>query len=276
MKVLFAGFGDLARRAAYELAGGPFDLAALGRSVAPAIDGLTPFHGDVTRPETLSKLAGHHFDALVITLTPGGRDEDAYRKIFIEGLGNLLSGLAGSPPGLVLFASSTSVYHQSDGQWVDEDTVVQPTRFAGRVLLEAESLLPANSVAIRFGGLYGEGSRYMLDQLRAGGRYPARPVCYSNRLHRVDAGAVLAHLLHSYQQGLTLPGIINAVDGRPTPIYEVSKWLCEQMGLPAEAKKALTSRAGSKRVANQRLLDTGYKLRYEDFKAGYGPELSFN
>ena len=274
--VLFAGFGDLARRSLGELEGGTFQATALGRKLQQLPVGIGSLRADLTEPSSLQPLASADFDAVVITLTPAQRDEQGYRKIFIEGLANLLAALEQSPPRLILFASSTSVYHQHDGQWVDEASAVHPSGFSGQVLLEAEALLanfPTDTVAIRFGGLYGGDKPYMLEQLRNGGRYEPLPVAYSNRLHREDAAALLAYLLRSHLAGMPLPTVVNAVDDLPAPIYDVSEWLCRQMGLPAKGERVLSRRVGSKRVANRRLKELGYKLRYPDYKAGYGGEL---
>ena len=122
MKVLFVGFGDLAGRCAEALIAHGHDVYGLGRRKQPPLPDVHWIQADVAASKGLETLAGGYWDIVVVTLTPGERSEQAYHSVFVEGLRNLLGVLDQAPPGLLLFASSTSVYSQHQGEWVDETT----------------------------------------------------------------------------------------------------------------------------------------------------------
>jgi nucleoside-diphosphate-sugar epimerase len=274
MRVLLAGFGDLANRMASTLVADGHQVSGLGRRQAAPLAGIAWISADVTRAQSLSPLIGQAWDVVVITLTPGERSEQAYRRVFVDGLDNLLVALREKAPGLVLFASSTSVYPQQAGEWVDEQSAVGGSGFAADCLSAAEALLaefPALTVAVRFGGLYAASSRYLLRRLHSGVRFTSEPPQYSNRIHRHDAARVFLHLIELYRQGVALPPCLNAVDSAPAPLHEVGRWLCRQMNLPWDLPNAeMAPVRGGKRVSNQRLRELGFTFTYPDYRAGYG------
>ncbi|MFH7445305.1 SDR family NAD(P)-dependent oxidoreductase, partial [Pseudomonas syringae pv. tagetis] len=74
--------------------------------------------------------------------TPSQRDETGYRMGYVEGLRNVLSWLeqTGQRPMRLIFVSSSGVYGQLSGEWVDEHSVTEPTNYTGTVMLEAEQV----------------------------------------------------------------------------------------------------------------------------------------
>ena len=100
-------------------------------------------------------------------------DDAGYRAAYVDGLHNLLAELEGrpTPPRRVFFTSSTGVYGQDDGSWVNEGSPTEPGRFSGRRMVEAEGVLAASSIphtSVRLGGIYAEGVDYpgsMLSQV---------------------------------------------------------------------------------------------------------------
>ena len=96
------------------------------------------------------------------------RDPAAYRRAYVEGLVNLLARLP-TPGPRVIFTSSTSVYGQDDGSWVDEASPTLPPRETGRILLEAEAALSGSGrdfSILRLGGIYGPGRTRLLETVR--------------------------------------------------------------------------------------------------------------
>ena len=83
---------------------------------------------DFSRPETLSALP-ERIDYAVYAASPRLSSEtqaqDAYRAIFLDGLENFTRALReqAERPRRIFFASSTSVYDQHRGEWVDEAAV---------------------------------------------------------------------------------------------------------------------------------------------------------
>ncbi len=137
-----------------------------------------------------------------------------HHDVHVGGLRKLLDALAAGATAArtrVIFSSSTGVWGDERGGAVDETTPPNPGREAGRVLLEAETLLRTHRVgpgtALRFAGLYGPGRLPRLDDLRAGLPIAADPDSWLNLIHVDDAAAVVQSL---------------AAAAAPRPLYVVS------------------------------------------------------
>jgi hypothetical protein len=91
---------------------------------------------------------------------------------------------------------------------------------------------------------------------------------YTNRIHRDDCAGALRHLL-----GVAAPEpLYVAVDSEPAQDVEVMRWLAGTLGAPpprpARAGELPAARS-NKRCRNDRLLSSGYRLRYPTFREGY-------
>lgn len=125
-RILLAGCGDLGRRAAERLLARGDEVFALRRQPPDdGNEGIRWVRGDLGRPGGLAGLP-QGVTRLVYLPTPDARDEAAYRRIFVDGLRHLLDVLDGSALRRVLFVSSSAVYGEHGGDWVDEDTSVAP------------------------------------------------------------------------------------------------------------------------------------------------------
>jgi nucleoside-diphosphate-sugar epimerase len=176
----------------------------------------------------------------------------------------------------MIFVSSTGVYGQSAGEWVDEDSATEPGSFTGRIVLEAERRVldgPFPGTAVRFGGIYGPGRTRLLERVRAGAaQVPAGRPVYTNRIHRDDCAGALTHLLARDRAGRPLEPVYLGVDHEPAELGEVFRFLAEILGAapPKVAADADTGRRGSnKRCRNDRLLATGYRFLYPTYREGY-------
>jgi nucleoside-diphosphate-sugar epimerase len=274
-KVLLVGYGDIARRLQGQL-GGDYGCVGLRRStVENATIDLRA--GDIGEPETATRLLAEGFDVVVVTLTPDEISQQGYEHAYVRTARSLAAALAATEqrPRLVLWISSTSVYSQQHGEWVDETSPTEPSGFAGKALLQAETLLaaaPVDSVVVRCSGIYGPGRQRLIQQVRDGKGCAKAPVLFTNRIHADDVAGVLAHLIERHKQGEILQNCYLASDCEPVPLWEVKQWLAQQMGLPADhlAGDYPAGRRGSKRCSNQRLLDSGYRFSYPTFREGYG------
>lgn len=256
--MVVAGAGDVGGRlAALRLASGD-DVIALRRRDADAVPGLRRLRADLVTGEGLARLP-RQVQALVFCAAPDQRDEPAYRALYLDGLRRLLDACDAER---VVFVSSTAVFGQDAGEWVDEDSLAEPAGFNGRVLLQAEqalSLHPAG-IALRLSGLYGPGRDWMLRRARTG--EPGSPR-WTNRIHVEDAASALSHLLD-----LPTPrSLYLGNDDLPVPEHEVLAWVRAREGLPAVAPAggATTGR----RVRNARLRASGWVPRHPDFRSGY-------
>lgn len=180
------------------------------------------------------------------------------------------------------YLSSTSVYGDRGGAWVDETTEPVPNSKRGsrRLLAEEQwlSLQKKHGLPVhifRLAGIYGPG-RSALDSVRAGvARRIDKPGHAFSRIHVDDiVGALLASMLNP------APGeIYNVCDDNAAPSHEVIKYACELLGLtpppliPFEdagmAPIALSFYKDNKRVRNDKIKEAlGVVLRYPDYRAG--------
>ena len=274
--ILIAGCGDVGGLLAQRLRDAGHRVAGLRRRAGLLPAGIEPLAADLGEPATLAALRERHFDIVVVTSAAGRFDEDHYRRIYVEGLANLFGVLRGEPH--VLLSSSTAVYHQCHGEWVDEDSPTEPHGFSGRILLQAEALLRERAAhratVLRFGGIYGPGRERLLREVAAGIGCAREPVRYTNRIHREDCAGILQFLVGRLLRGQALAPLYLGVDSEPAPMWEVRHWIAAELGVALDdaAGGAQGGRApGSKRCSNRRLLEAGYALRYPDFRAGYAP-----
>ncbi|WP_394347458.1 SDR family oxidoreductase [Halorhabdus amylolytica] len=247
-------------------------LAAVEAAGAEAV------RADVTDPDSLESVPDA--DWLVFAASAGGRDVAAARETYVEGLRTAIEHFAGrgSTPERLVYTSSTGVYGDHDGAWVDEETPLSPATEKAQVLAEAERIaLDAPSgidgTVARFGGLYGP-DRYRLK------RYLEGPVTagYLNMVHRDDAAGAIAFLLAS-DAGRN--AVVNVVDDEPVEKWGFADWLAEQCDEPFPPKRTIEERLAdedgesnrrvqaNKRVSNDRLRRLGYEFAYPTYREGY-------
>lgn len=274
LSVLIAGCGDLGSRLGLQLSRDGWTVYGLRRNAAQLAVPILPVNGDLSEPTCPRCWPNGSLDYLVYAASASEHDEAGYRQAYVEGLRNVLGWLQqrGQRPRRLLFVSSTGVYAQRDGEWIDEDSATEPGGFTGRVMLEAEQLaldsaLPVTRV--RLGGLYDPKRPWLQNQVRAGLRVERDPPQYSNRIHRDDAAGLLAFLLQSDASGAALEDCYLGVDDDPAPLHEVVDWLRERLGVTHWAEQSMTRRAGSKRCSNARARALGWKPRYPSYRDGY-------
>lgn len=270
-RIIIAGCGDVGTGLGLLLAGEGHEVFGLRRNAAALPEPLRAISADLADPSTLEGLP--EADYLVYTAAASRHDEDGYRRAYVDGLGNVLDAAAAwtVAPRRVFFTSSTGVYGQDGGQWVDEESATEPQRFSGRVMLEAERLLqrsPFPSTVVRLAGIYGPGRLRLVLQVREGrATLPSGP-SYTNRIHRDDCARLLAHLVALDLEGQKLAPVYVGVDDEPADQRDVLPWLAERLGaLPPPTSPE--GRGAGKRCRNDRLRATGFRLRYPSYREGY-------
>ena len=281
-KILMVGCGDLGIATARRLQASGFDVVGARRSIDKLPADLPGIAIDITRPETLAVLAQHSWYAVIITLTADRFNREAYQATYVDGLNNVLkslesgAGCSSQAAPLVIFSSSTSIYHQNNGAVVDENSETLPTSFSGQAMLTAEQQLSSYSgvsCALRFGGIYGRGLGRLAQRLTEGFICPTEPVLYSNRIHFDDCCRAIVHLVNLYQQQVAIASCYLAVDSKPALLREVMEWLAFKQGLNVEDLQGTEAplRGGNKQCNNAELLKTGFVLQYPDYRAGFTP-----
>jgi len=238
----------------------PEDVPVDSGSGESASDGLHPFPT---------------FDTVFWAVGFDRTSHTTHRDVHVTGLSRLLDALPGRPR--VILSSSTGVWGDEHGQIVNEDTPVHPSREAGRVLAEAESLLRSHrlgpGVALRFAGLYGPDRLPRIDDLRAARPIAADPDSWLNLIHVDDAAAIVCAVaaaaapqpLYVVSDGHPVLrrdwyGHLAAITGSPDPVWD-----------PAAPR----TRAADKRVDPSRLFrDVGVVLAHPDPLRGIAAALA--
>ncbi len=197
-----------------------------------------------------------------------------------------IAALASAAPALrwLGYLSSTAVYGDRGGGWVDEASALSPSGARGRKRMDAEAgwldLRRRDEVPVhlfRLAGIYGPG-RSALDQARSGGAKRIRkPGQVFSRIHVADIAAVLMASMARPNAG----AVYNVSDDYPAPADYVLAFACELLGMApppivpfAEAELSEMARsfyADNKRVRNDRIKsELGVSLRYPDYKQGLG------
>src|SRR5579872_5488644 len=158
---LIIGCGYLGLRVARHWISQGDDVFALTRRPQRALEleksGLVPITGDVTDKASLAGLP--EVDTLLYAVGLDRSSGHSQRDVYVRGLENVLIRVEGRARRLI-YLSSTSVYGQCGGEWVDESSACEPTSPNGQVCLDAERLLQRilpESHILRLAGLYGPG-----------------------------------------------------------------------------------------------------------------------
>ena len=283
MTKLVFGCGYLGRRISQRWLEDGDEVWVVTRSSARAKElescGFHAVIADVTQPGSLCELP-----AAESVLYAVGYDRSTglqQRQVYVDGLTHVLEHLPHDKLERFIYISSTGVYGQSDGSWVDEDSICQPTRAGGQCCLEAENRLARviwgdRRIVLRLAGIYGP-SRIPNLRLAAAGEI-ARIATdgYLNLIHVDDAvRVVLAAELRA-----RTPTLYTVSDGQPvlrSDFYaHVLRWDWPVMdkvqpgqGSPARPASRQQRTGSSKRVVNQRMLrELGVQLEHKNYQEG--------
>jgi nucleoside-diphosphate-sugar epimerase len=273
-KILIVGCGAIGLELAKVLSTKGHEVTGLKRSPpALSLDGISYIAADISSAADLSGLDADFTQAFFI-VSPDGRNEQSYRAVYEAGLNNLLARL---PSTQWLMVSSTSVYGQSQGEWVDENSAAEPDNIASQLIRQAEHRLMASNsgnIVVRFSGIYGPGREYLLRQAMQSPPIQQSPPYFTNRIHQQDCVGVLSFLLEQCLVDNALAQCYLATDDDPAPIWEVMSWLAENLNcqLPAaidDKSAELGAISMNKRCNNARLKALGYEFQYPSYKVGY-------
>lgn len=270
--MLFIGCGDIAQRAASEMQT-RHECFGLRRQPDNLPEYVQPIKADATVAEQLFSVASLNFDIWIATITPGEFTEQAYKDTYLAAAKSIAAVIPKlqKAPRLVLWVSSTSVYGDFKGDWVNEETRPEPNTFSGNILLAAEKIIqqiPCETSVIRFSGIYGPGRTRLLSQVLAGKGRSSSPEQWSNRVHADDCGSILTHLVEYALSGNPLLPEYLASDSAPVTQYEIRQWLADQLAVSLVEEEVKIG--STRRCDNSRLLSSGYQFKYPTFKEGYG------
>jgi nucleoside-diphosphate-sugar epimerase len=256
MKLLLIGHGYLGRETGRVFSGHGWEVIPVTLS-----GGDGSLACDVGDAAAVRKLPAA--DAIVHCAASGRGGAEAYQQVYVDGCRNLTESFPGVP---LLFTSSTSVYAQTDGSIVTEESPAIPERETGRLLLAAENItLASGGVVARLAGIYGPGRSVILKKFLSGeavieedGRR------FLNQIHRDDAARAVFHLVTS-----RATGVFNVSDTTPVSQLECYQTLGRifNLPLPPSGPRDLTRKRGwtHKRVSNEKLRACGWEPEFPAF-----------
>ena len=307
-KVLIAGCGYLGSALGLRLAREGCNVSGIRRDPSKLPQEIEGIAANLCDTEGLRRLKGP-YDYVVYCAGTSEHSEAGYRRAYLDGPRALLAAMRDwdANPRRILFTSSTAVYGQTDGEWVDEDSPTEAAHFAGRIMREAEELFLGGAVAtvknsniernekpgltqakrgtsadgsvpgfstvptvvLRLGGIYGPGRTRLIETVRDGlATIAGGSPRYLNLNHRDDCTAAIQHLLELPEPAPIYLG----VDDCPADRAEILRWIAEQLGVPAPqvaSSDTDASSGGNKRCANMRLRATGFRFAYPTYRDGY-------
>lgn len=232
------------------------------------------------------RLSGH-WDVAFNLVSSAGGGIDGYRLSYLEGNRSIREWAGRVGVSRFIYTSATSVYPQSQGEWVREEDVPEMDRLStnGQVLRQAEieilesAVFPRRYVA-RLAGIYGPGRHLYLNRLREGAAsIPGEGSGWLNLIYLKDIAEALLSLAAEPLQKEA--DVFNIVDNVPERKQVIVDWLAERMGLPSipfdpsqMGPRALRRAAGgglpNRRVSNAKAREVlSWNPRFPDYQAGY-------
>lgn len=236
------------------------------RAAFLAEQGIIPLLGDIVQPQQLPSLPAAPFVLYAV-----GYDRSSgrsMREIYLDGLVHIVQRL--SRPCRFVYVSSTSVYGQTDGSWVDEDSPTEPIDEGGHIVRHAESLLRQHlpgAIVLRSAGIYGPGRLLRRrEQLCQGEAIPGDPERWLNLIYVDDLAQAICLGLHQAPEG----SLYNIVDDQPVTRRYYYTRLAELYHAPAPRfSSQAEQRSHHRRIRNQRAcMQLGWRPQYPSIDVG--------
>jgi nucleoside-diphosphate-sugar epimerase len=279
---LIAGWGYVGSRAGYLLREAGFRVTGIRRTPrgTDLSGGITVIAADLNAKNPIPLSLPEDITHVVYAVGADRFTPEAYRSAYVDGLIRLTDVLRCRKAAIerFCFVSSTSVYPQQDGKWVEESSPVGSRHFGAETLIEAERFalsLPWQVTVVRLGGIYGPGRTRLIDAVRAGkARRIPNQTRLLNLIHGEDAAAAIVHLLTHPDP----PPICNVTDLEPVDRNDLLVWIANGLGLlppPWEetAEPLVPVRGGNRRVSSRLLQSLGFRHRWPTYREGYRPLL---
>ena len=236
--------------------------------------GLHPLILDTTDPVSLEQLQQQSFDTVVVAVGMDRSRYDSVHHVYVGGLENVLKNLS-EDIGQLIYVSSTGVYGDFGGEWVDESSPTDPQRDGGKACLEAEQLLQSSrfsdrATVLRMSGLYGNERVPTKSAVESKQWNKLSATGYLNLIHVDDAVSAVCIAADQNLVGETF--LVS--DSNPTLRREYYQFLADKFELGpipwADVAPDPNSRgSSSKRISNRKFLEqTGLELKHPDFRSG--------
>lgn len=231
--------------------------------------------GTTRSPEKIAELAGQGIEALLFPHAP----DDATHilsSIPPQESGDIVLPLIGNTKSWLGYLSTTGVYGDWDGAWVDETSEIRPNneRLKRRAAAEQQWLARRGHV-LRLAGIYGPGRNALQDVREGTARRIDKPGQVFSRIHVEDIAQVVVASMLTPNPG----SVYNVCDNEPAPAHEVVAYACELLGVttpplvPYEAANLSAMGrefyASNRRVKNDKIRqELGVSLKYPGYREG--------
>ncbi len=275
--ILLLGCGDLGIGLAHLLIQKHFKVIAVRRTPpqhCTLSNKLTWIALDLTHSQHLQSLPTE-VDWVIYTPAPKRKQIDIYEALYHNALNDLIKHFKSSQRlRHWIQVSSTSVYGQNQGEWLDETSPTSPTTATAQFILSAEQTLINQpyfaSTIVRFSGIYGPKRYWLLRKTIQQTPLRKNPPYYTNRIHRDDCINILLHLIELSRQNTPLAPLYLGTDDTPISEWEIGSWLSQMFEIePLQTPDQDNLRSKNKRISNQLIKSTGYCFHYPDYQTGY-------
>ncbi len=267
-ELLIIGQGDIGLPVTNKLAQDGLSVTGLARSERShyQLDAKVDFMQADALTLTAEQLQA--FTRMAIIVTPDEYSTSGYNDSYLR-ICQHLAMLADKLANLecIVFISSTGVYGQNNGEWIDEYTApITPERDASKVILQAEQVLQQGfgekAIIIRPSGIYGRERLMRLRKAKEAQKEPIAAEDWSNRIMDRDLVTIIAKVLT-----IAAPKpLYIATDYLPVTTLELTTWLSKQVGeLPPAVDSKKDGVTGKRLHSNIPLA----WLDYPDWQAGY-------
>ena len=275
MHLLILGCGDIGTRVGFSMREAGWHVSAARRHASKLSERFDRYQVDLTDPVSMAALPVLDPDYILITPTPQSYDPEGYHSGFTQA-----ATLLAEQPWLlacrrVIWVSSTRVYREAAGGWVDVYSPLNVSEPQARAMVAAEAGIrrARTTTVIRPAGVYGDPHGMLIRRVLSGqGGAPGSS--FGNRIHREDLARLIVHCLHLDEQGEAVPPTLLAADGDTTPTYEVERWLAEKLGVTlSETQQQGISRA-NRQCRSALLKEIGFTLTYPSWREGYAAAIN--
>ena len=242
--------------------------------------GITPLNLDITKTSEIQQIP-NNYDNIIISVSSSRGGLDAYKNVFGKGMINISNWLQTQSIKSVVFISSTSVYRETDGEWVNEESETKPTSPNGVSRLNAEKSwmnLAANKglpiQIFRLSGIYSD-QRNILSRLKLGQeKIIDKKNHFFSRIHIDDIANILFNSLKKFKT----EEIYNISDDKPASSKELILYGSQILGIEKPETVSVNSIENemlknfykdSKKVSNKKMKNKLLiKLKYPTYREG--------
>ena len=270
MQVLILGCGDIGTRVGLSLLDRGWCVAAARRNPDRLPDQFDRQKVNLTEPASWGALDAVSPDYVLVTPTPQSYDPAGYQAGFATLAKTLASQKWIARCCRVIWVSSTRVYRESKGGWVDEHSPLNFDEALAALMIAGEAAIrrAATATIIRPAGVYGDPEGMLMRRVQAG-QGGATDALYGNRIHREDLALLIVHCIDRDAAGQSVPPTVVGADHDQTPTHEIEDWLADQIGVTLTRPTDPSSLRAHRRCRNALLEKIGFQLSYPTWLEGY-------